>query len=169
MTDLLQKLGIDWRLLIAQLVNFLVLFFVLRKFLYRPILGMLEQRRERIAKGLDTAKRAEAQVAELTFERKRLHDAAAAERVAMLEKAAADAEGLRKQRAASAEEEARAIIGRAQRDAERERVLMLAVVKKELGDLVLLVTQKATASALSAQEHEKINAKAAEELASASL
>lgn len=169
MSDLLTKLGIDWRLLIAQLVNFLVLFVVLRKYLYGPVLGMLAQRRERIAKGLDDAKRAEAQVAELTFERKRLHDAAAAERMAMLEKAAADAEDLRKLRVASAEEEARGIIARAQRDTERERVAMLAAVRKELGDLVLLVTQKATASALSASEHEKINAKAAEELASASL
>ena len=38
MSELLSKLGIDWRLLIAQLINFLILLFVLRRFAYKPIL-----------------------------------------------------------------------------------------------------------------------------------
>ena len=46
--ELLHKLGIDWRLLIAQLINFSVLLFVLYKFLYHPILNILEKRRKQI-------------------------------------------------------------------------------------------------------------------------
>lgn len=169
MNELLGKLGVDWRLLIAQLVNFVVLFFVLRKFLYRPVLGMLQERRARIMKGVEDAQHAETQRAELVFARRHLQDAAAAERAALLEHAAADAEELRTRRVAAAEEEARVIIARAQHDAERERAAMLVAVKKELGDLVLLVTQKATAAALTDQEHEKIHARAAEELETAML
>lgn len=46
--ELLSKLGIDWRLLIAQVINFSVLLFVLYKFLYHPILNVLAKRREQI-------------------------------------------------------------------------------------------------------------------------
>lgn len=55
--ELLTKLGIDWRLLIAQLVNFLILVFILYKFLYKPVLGLLENRKEKIEKGLRDALR----------------------------------------------------------------------------------------------------------------
>ncbi len=46
--ELLNKLGVDWRLLIAQLINFSVLLFVLYKFLYHPVLDMLAKRRRQI-------------------------------------------------------------------------------------------------------------------------
>ena len=50
MSELFSKLGIDWKLLIAQIINFLVLLFVLYKFAYRPILSMLEKRTKKIEK-----------------------------------------------------------------------------------------------------------------------
>lgn len=46
--ELLNKLGIDWRLLIAQLINFSLLLFVLHRFLYKPLLKVLEERRRQI-------------------------------------------------------------------------------------------------------------------------
>ncbi|MDP3735055.1 MAG: ATP synthase F0 subunit B [bacterium] len=46
--ELFGKLGIDVRLLIAQLINFAVLLFVLKKFLYRPVLDVLERRRRQV-------------------------------------------------------------------------------------------------------------------------
>ena len=46
--ELLDKLGIDWRLLIAQIINFGVLLFILHRFLYKPILRVLEKRRKEI-------------------------------------------------------------------------------------------------------------------------
>ncbi len=46
--ELFSKLGLDVRLLIAQLINFAVLLFVLQKFLYRPLLDVLERRRRQV-------------------------------------------------------------------------------------------------------------------------
>lgn len=57
--DFLDKLGIDWRLLIAQLVNFAILFFVLRKFLYKPIIEVLEKRRKQIEENSEKTKNLE--------------------------------------------------------------------------------------------------------------
>ena len=50
--DVFAKLGIDWKLLIAQAVNFGILFLVLRRFAYKPMLDFLENRSAQIDKGL---------------------------------------------------------------------------------------------------------------------
>ncbi|MDD5067999.1 MAG: F0F1 ATP synthase subunit B [Candidatus Pacebacteria bacterium] len=52
MSDLLNHLGVDWKLLLAQVVNFAILAFVLGKFAYKPILGMLKKRSDDIEEGL---------------------------------------------------------------------------------------------------------------------
>ncbi len=53
MEDLISKLGIEWKLLLAQIVNFVILFLVLKKFLYKPLLNFMNNRRQKIADGLD--------------------------------------------------------------------------------------------------------------------
>jgi F-type H+-transporting ATPase subunit b len=55
MADLLTSFGIDWRLLIMQIVNFGVLLAVLTYFLYRPILNVLDERRKKIEQGVKDA------------------------------------------------------------------------------------------------------------------
>lgn len=52
MNELLSQLGIDWKLLLAQGVNFLILLVVLTKFVYRPLMKMVEERRKRIEFGI---------------------------------------------------------------------------------------------------------------------
>jgi F-type H+-transporting ATPase subunit b len=59
MEELIRNFGIDWKLLIAQVVNFAILFFLLKKFAYKPILAMLRKRTEEIKEGF--AMRAEAE------------------------------------------------------------------------------------------------------------
>jgi hypothetical protein len=53
-------LGIEWTLLMAQLVNFLILIVLLRMFLYQPVLNMLNARKERIAQSMKDAERVSA-------------------------------------------------------------------------------------------------------------
>lgn len=58
MSELIKHFGIDWRLLLAQAVNFLILLWVLKRYVYRPILEMLRKRRLEIEKGLEFTERA---------------------------------------------------------------------------------------------------------------
>jgi F-type H+-transporting ATPase subunit b len=46
------QLGIDWRLLISQAVNFLLLLIILRLFVYKPVLNILKKRQEKIEEGI---------------------------------------------------------------------------------------------------------------------
>jgi F-type H+-transporting ATPase subunit b len=59
MGDLIHNFGVDWKLLLAQVVNFAILFFLLKKFAYAPVLAMLRKRREEIKAGI--AMKAEAE------------------------------------------------------------------------------------------------------------
>jgi len=55
--ELFAKLGIDWRLLIAQLVNFVILFTALTFLLYKPLIAALDKRRAKIAESLANAEK----------------------------------------------------------------------------------------------------------------
>ena len=59
MSELIRQFGVDWKLLLAQAVNFGILIFLLTKFAYRPILAMFAKRREDIEKGVRFTKEAE--------------------------------------------------------------------------------------------------------------
>jgi F-type H+-transporting ATPase subunit b len=59
MSELFSQLGIDWRLLLSQAANFLLLLIVLRIFAYQPILKLLKDRRAKIEAGLVKAKEAD--------------------------------------------------------------------------------------------------------------
>ena len=56
--SLLGPLGIDWRLFVLQTVAFAVLLLVLKKWVYPPILAMLDERDESIKEGLEAAEQA---------------------------------------------------------------------------------------------------------------
>jgi len=65
MQELFGKLGIDWRLLLSQAINFLLLITILRIFLYKPLLKILKERREKIEEGLAKAKEADTRLLEI--------------------------------------------------------------------------------------------------------
>ena len=62
-------LGIQWPKLIAQLINFSIVLFVLWKFAFKPIFGMLDARKNKIAEGLTNADNIKAQLAQTEADR----------------------------------------------------------------------------------------------------
>jgi F-type H+-transporting ATPase subunit b len=62
MSELLEKLGIHWQLLLAQILNFLVILFVLKKTVYGPLVKMLNERRAKVEQGIRDADRASEQL-----------------------------------------------------------------------------------------------------------
>lgn len=57
--DILNSFGFDLKLFLGQIVNFLILAFIFKRFLYKPILGVVKEREERIQKGLADAARSQ--------------------------------------------------------------------------------------------------------------
>ncbi len=59
------QFGIDWKLMVAQLINFGVIFLILRAFVYKPILKLLDDRKKKIEDGLSFADKAKAELASI--------------------------------------------------------------------------------------------------------
>lgn len=136
MSELIHQFGIDWRLLIAQAVNFGILFFVLYRYAYRPILSTLEGRRKKIEEGV-----------RMSEEAKRRLDAAQTEREALLKKteqesitAIQNAEALGKNQSEKIIQEGQRkqeeIIQEGKKRAEEERRTLRELFAKEAEELV---------------------------------
>ncbi|MBI5220640.1 MAG: hypothetical protein HY978_02275 [Candidatus Liptonbacteria bacterium] len=65
MESLVHNLGLDWKLLLAQAVNFLIVLVVLRLTVYQPLLHLLRERRRRIEEGLTKAQEADRRLGEI--------------------------------------------------------------------------------------------------------
>ena len=139
--ELLGQLGIDWRLLIAQIVNFLILLGVLYRFLYRPVLSHLEERTARIEKSLSEAKRIEVQAREADEARIQLIAEARKEVQVISEKAAKEAEVLRKKMVDDARREAERIVESGKVQLEMHKEVILKDVRREVTGLIVSSTQ----------------------------
>ena len=136
------QLGINGPFLLAQIVNFIVLFLLLRRFLYPPLVKMLDERKQSIANGLAAAdvarKEAEEEraklMAQITTER-----AEAQQRVAS---ASAQAERVKADILADARREAEVIKARAVEEAGAEKQRILAEAQKQIAELTLLATER---------------------------
>lgn len=140
--ELISKLGIDWKLLVAQIINFFILLFVLYKFAYKPVLGMLEKRSKMIEKGVHDAKASEERLKEIEQTRRRILDEASREVGKMLEKAKADAETMKKDLMATASEQAEDLLRRTKALVAEEKEKMTEDVKKEVAKFIILATGK---------------------------
>lgn len=146
--DFLDKLGIDWRLFTAQLINFAILFFVLHRFLYRPILRVLEERRKQITQNAEKTKSIEEQLqrSHQVYE-ERIEDAErkAQEIIKMAEETARSAKDEIIEKAQASAER---YLADARIQAEREREKTLLMVREEsqtiVKSAVLQVLQSAT-------------------------
>ena len=140
--EIFAKLGIDWRLLIAQAVNFAILLFVLHRFAYRPMLQFLEKRSERIEKGLKDAKIATAKLVEIEKKEKEVLTAAREEARKLLVNAEASAKSRDEARLKQTEEKIGKLLSEAEGKIEEERKKSISEAKAELGSLVLQAVEK---------------------------
>ena len=91
----LGKLGLDPLHLVAQVVNFLIIAWIIYRFLLKPLLATMNTRREKIAQGLADADKAKAALEEAAQERDRILQEASAEAFRLLQNAREEAERLR--------------------------------------------------------------------------
>ena len=133
----MDALGIEWSLLIAQLVNFALLIVLLRMFLYQPILNMLAARKERIVQSMKDAERVSAAAREAEADKGKVLDEARREGQEIRAQATRDAEKIAQDVRSRAEQEATEIRMKAQADAQKQVELALSDANKQIADQYL--------------------------------
>jgi F-type H+-transporting ATPase subunit b len=138
----LDSLGISWGLLISQIVNFAILVVLLRMFLYRPVLNMLEQRKQRIAQSMKDAERATVAAQEAEQEKAKILDVARREAQEIRAQATREAERIGQDIRGRAEQEATDIRMKAQAEAQQQLNAALADANKQIAELAILATEQ---------------------------
>ena len=149
-------LGINLNLLIAQIVNFIIVLLILRFVLYRPMMNMFEQRRERIRTSLEEAERAREEAAS---ERVQFETQLAEERRASQEQlrdAITRGEETARRRLDEANAEAGHILREARAEAEETRREALAGLHDEIADLALEAAAKALGEGIDEATHRRL-------------
>lgn len=134
---------IDWFTVIAQVVNFLILVWLLKHFLYRPILDAIDAREQRIARELSEAdaKKAEAQKERDEFQRK--NEAFEQQRVALLNKATEGAKSERQRLLDVARQDADALGAKRQETLRNDAYQLQQAVGRRAQQEVFAIARKA--------------------------
>ena len=142
MNQLFAAFGVDWRLLIIQGVNFAVLLSALTYFLYRPVMKMIDDRREKIAEGVRLADAAEGRLAEAHAQGEQLVGTAAREAEALMASARANADVKGSEIMKTAEERAEALMKDANARGEELKRQALMESEREVVRAAMLAAEK---------------------------
>ncbi len=152
----MEKLGINTTWLLAQIVNFGLLLLVLRLFAYKPILNMLNTRKQKIQESLEYAERVKAEGAEQQKEFAHKLEEARREAQAASQTAQQVGEKEREAILVQARNEARKLVEQAKEQIEFERKQMMADLHDEVVRLSLLAAQKVINQSLDERAHRQL-------------
>lgn len=148
MAELFSKLGIDWKLLIANTITFFIVLWVLRKFAFHPIMAVLEKRQKTVNDGLTAAQRSTDELAALQKDKTAVLKAAKTEALAIVNEAKKQGETVKAKLAADAQAEATATLERTKKLLDRERETMVMKAKTELVEVIVAASEKVLAATL---------------------
>jgi len=160
----MQSIGIDWKILIPQIVNFLVLFFVLRWLLYKPILNILNERRKKIETSLAIAEKTKKESEELDKKIKENIEKSKKEALAILEEAKKQAETTKKEITSQAGKEAEYLLKKAEERIREQKVELQKEIRNDVVNLTISVTEKIIGKNLDKATSEKLASEAINEI-----
>lgn len=146
MDQLFATFGIDWRLLLIQAVNFGVLLSALTYFLYKPLMKTIDERRTKIAQGVEAAEAADQRLAAAKAESDEIVGQGAREAESLVAAARTRADEKGAEIVKASEAKAEAVLRDAQARAEESKRLALQESEKEIAKAALLAAEKILAA-----------------------
>jgi F-type H+-transporting ATPase subunit b len=160
-----QQFGWDVKLFLSQVVSFIIVAFLLRKFAYQPIQKVLEERREKIAESLANADKIKQQLADAEKRHQEIVTKANEEAQKMINEARVSASHVAERREQEAIAAAEQIMAKAREASELEHERTMAELKRELGRLVVDTTAKVTGKVLTPDDQRRLQEEAARQVA----
>jgi F-type H+-transporting ATPase subunit b len=160
MEELIKTFHIDWKLIIAQLVNFAIVLFVLKRYAYGPILKMMTERSEKIEKGVKDAEHAHVKLAEIAEKEKEVLVEARKQAGVIIAQAEAIATRNKETILEESKQQTERMLADAAKKMDAERVHMMQEIKTQVADLVVAATGKVLAEKIDADKDREIIARA---------
>ncbi len=159
-------LGIQWSVFLAQLFNVLVVFFVLRQWAFKPLVGLLEARRKRVEEADARAKEIDRRLQATAAEREAMMQSAAREAQAVREAAASDGERLRREAAERTRAEVEHMVRQGKQTLAREQEQMVRDARDDMAGLAVAAAEKILRAEVHRPKAEALARQAIEEAAS---
>jgi F-type H+-transporting ATPase subunit b len=154
--DVLSNLGINLPGFLWHTFNFLLLLFLLSRILYKPIIGMLDERQRRIRESIDEAERVRAEAARADEERQAQLGRTRREIQDMLAQATQMAERIQSEARRDAEQRAQQIVDRARQEAEAERSQAMGELRREVANLAVMAAERVISRNLDGQAQRQL-------------
>jgi F-type H+-transporting ATPase subunit b len=163
--DTAETFGWNLKLFLSQVISFVLVALLLRRFAYQPILNVLHERRERIAEGLRNAEKIKQQLAEAEKHHAEILAKAHAEAQKMIDEARESSAHLADRKLQEAIVAAEQVMARAREASALEHERTMAELKREVGRLVVETTAKVTGKVLTSEDQRRLQEEAARQLA----
>ena len=160
-----ETFGFNIWMFLSQVVSFTIVALLLRRFAYKPILAILEERRQRIAEGLLNAEKIKQQLAEAEQRYAEILANANAAAQKMIDEARESASHVAERKQQEAVAAAEQIVAKAREATELERDRTMTQLKRELGRLVVDTTAKVTGKVLNPDDQRRLQEEAARQIA----
>src|SRR5579862_1805124 len=162
--QILETFGVEWPKFIAQVILFIVVYLILKKFAFGPIIAMLEERRKRIEESMLNADKIKQQLAESEKRYQEILTKANGEAQKMIDEARASAAAVADRKQQEAIAQAEQIIAKAREATTLEHDRILSELKRELGRLVVDTTAKVTGKVLTPDDQKRLSEDAARQV-----
>lgn len=149
-------LGVSLPGLVAQLINFGILLVVLRLFLYKPVLRILDERKTRIEEGLNRAEQAAVAATQSQDEARRIIDEARGQGRELVANAQDAAARLRTELEERARADADQIVTRAREEVQAERDQAIQQLRREFSDLTVAAAERVIGQSLDRTAHQRL-------------
>lgn len=151
-------------LIFWEVVTFLILVFLLYRYVYPPIRDQIQQRQSQIEEAIEEAQRTREEAQELLAEYRRQIEEARGEGRSILDEARKQAQAQRERTKQEAREEGERIVRQAREEIERERDEALREVRREVADMVIFASEQVIQREVDHQEHERLISEALDSL-----
>jgi F-type H+-transporting ATPase subunit b len=159
----LAELGINLPTLVAQIINFAILFGLLYLVAFKPIMRLLDERSRKIRESMEQADYIKEQAARAEEEVRKQLEAAAKEGQERIAEAVRIGEAIKQEAREEARKEAEALLARARIEIQRERDEAIEELRKEVVDLTILAAEKVIDRSLDKKAHRQLIDKVLEE------
>jgi len=164
MNSLIEALGLDLRILLAQFINFSILIFVLWRFAYKPIFKLLEERRAKIAQGIKDSEESALKLQEAEEHKKEIIAASRKEANLIIEEAKNKAEIRYQEIIGKSKADLKVILEEEKEKIINEKNLAINEIKKKTAELVILAIEKILAEKIDSQKDAELIERIVKEL-----
>jgi len=140
--DTLGKVGFDWRMGLFNFINFLIIFLILKKYAFGPIMKTINERQKKMKEGIDNYERSKSELQMAEQKAQEIIDNAKIEGNKQVEKAYEEAKGVGEEMKKKAKAEIELLITQAKKNIEIDKKEMTEALRKETVELVVMAIEK---------------------------